>query len=110
MEAIIDFWTKDRSCTYAPVAARAPLDCMLIIAVEFLKPLFLQRTYRPLQAELDDVKKASETVERTIQFCDRNRFIEIADRVRGTQGTVAEIKAVLIEFLTQQSMNTKCMF
>ncbi|RAH41703.1 uncharacterized protein BO95DRAFT_517750 [Aspergillus brunneoviolaceus CBS 621.78] len=88
MEAIIAFWTKDRS-------------------FEFLKPLFFQRTYRPLQAELDDVKKASDTVERTIQFCDRNRLLQIADRVGGTQTTVAEIKALLIEFFTQQSIKTK---
>ncbi|OJK03523.1 hypothetical protein ASPACDRAFT_56918 [Aspergillus aculeatus ATCC 16872] len=57
--------------------------------------------------ELDDVKKASDTVERTIQVCDRNRLLQIADRVRGTQATVDEIKAVLKEFLTQQLMKTK---
>ncbi|KAJ5377842.1 uncharacterized protein N7496_005251 [Penicillium cataractarum] len=90
MENIIAFWTKDRS-------------------FEFLKPLFLQSTYTPLQVELDDVRKASENVERTIQLCNQRRLAQVANGVKSSQATMHEIKTALKQLFAQQYMNTKCL-
>lgn len=88
MESIIAFWTKDRS-------------------FEFLKPLFLQSTYTPLQDELDNLRKASENVERTIQLCNQRRLAQVADGVKGSQATVYEIKMALKQLFAQQYVNAK---
>ncbi|KAL4941116.1 hypothetical protein BDV06DRAFT_223410 [Aspergillus oleicola] len=88
MGAIISFWTKDRS-------------------FEFLKPLLRHNIYRPLGQELEDVKKASEHVERTIQACDRNRLAHIASGVEGTQKTVQGIKFMLVQFFKAQWQTSK---
>ncbi|KAL4795302.1 hypothetical protein BDV19DRAFT_389434 [Aspergillus venezuelensis] len=88
MEAIISFWNKDRS-------------------FEFLKPLLYHNMYKPLEQELEDVKKASEHVQRTIQVCDRNRLAHIASGVERTEETIQEFKSMLVQYFNAQWQATK---
>lgn len=62
----------------------------------------------PLQDELDNLKKASENVERTIQLCNQRRLAQVADGVKGSQATVYEIKMALKQLFAQQYVNAKC--
>lgn len=81
-----------------------------MISVEFLRPLIRQSTYAPLEIELDDVRKASENVERTIQLCNQRRLAQVADEVRGGQATMYEFKTALKVLFSQQYVNAKCLF
>jgi hypothetical protein len=65
------------------------------LSVEFLKPLFLQSSYMPLRAELDNLRKASENMERTIQLCNQKRLAQVADGVKGSLAMMYEFKRSL---------------
>ncbi|KAJ2993127.1 hypothetical protein NUW58_g1940 [Xylaria curta] len=72
---------------------------------EWLKPLFQQGAYGPVDDKIEDVKKASERLEMTLKLCEHKRLDIIQHGVEGTRSDVATLRNFLVQFFSVQLHN-----
>ncbi|GAW26877.1 hypothetical protein SAMD00023353_5300250 [Rosellinia necatrix] len=78
----------------------------LTAKVEWLKPLILQGGYGPVDEKIDDVKKASENLERALQLCEHKKLDSIQHNTEDTRRDIAALKNLFLQFLRVQFHNT----